>query len=760
MPQHRVGVLIDLQDKISKELTRVQRELKSFEKGFKETSKVLGDWGKGMTLVGVGLSGLLIKTGLTAARVEVLGTALNAMGRTAGYSREELKKHEEAVKSLGIATREAREILARFIGAELDLADAAKLARTAQDLAVIAGENSSETAARLTEAIGAQSVMMLRQYGITTTSTKIFEDYANTLGKTAEDLTETEKKQAFLNKILQEGTKYVGVYEEAMGDVGKQIGTLTGRLIPEFEAEFGEAFLPVMGKAVQMATDFLKAYSALSAPLRETITQATILGTAFSLIVGSLLILISKMISFSKQIRVALGIVKAFILALTPWSGVFIAIAFWISIVIGELVKFSIEIGSLSRAWSLTLIELQQRFVNAGIIILDTLRTIGSHIPIIGDRLEGVDRAISDLGQTSRELESEFDALVQQGLEEELENIKKESEEVAEGLDRMGDETNKMSKAMKKAFEDAVKGVKEIRDEIKEAYREMADANKEYGKEVLRTEESFREDVVGLVADASDKMEKLEKEKAEIIEKYSKQITEAERRGQFYKTRKIKETQAKELKDVEAQIKEQEAVLKSYHESELDLEKRVIERREYLKMNEFDRLVADHKKKLLMVQKEHLEDQILRIQRVIELTKEHNTAMAFIGKEKEAAINAEIEKTRTFREQLQAKKDALVSWIDEVKAIYQRYTVSMGLLPPPLPTGAPIEGERQLGGPIIGTGAHLLHKGEYVVPEKKVAGNTFHFDFSGAFIGNLEDFKKQVIELINRDSELKELAGQ
>ena len=45
-----------------------------------------------------------------------------------------------------------------------------------------------------------------------------------------------------------------------------------------------------------------------------------------------------------------------------------------------------------------------------------------------------------------------------------------------------------------------------------------------------------------------------------------------------------------------------------------------------------------------------------------------------------------------------------------------------------------------------------------ITPEGK-GGNNFNFDFSGAFIGDIESFKKQIISLINRESELKTLGG-
>lgn len=53
----------------------------------------------------------------------------------------------------------------------------------------------------------------------------------------------------------------------------------------------------------------------------------------------------------------------------------------------------------------------------------------------------------------------------------------------------------------------------------------------------------------------------------------------------------------------------------------------------------------------------------------------------------------------------------------------------------------------------------IVHGGETITPVNKTAGNTFNFNFSGAFIGNVGEFKKQLMDSINRESELKTLGG-
>lgn len=199
----------------------------------------------------------------TAARTEVLGTVVEVVGKAAGVAAEELAKQEKAVKDLGVTTQGARTILVRLMQSQLDVTEATRLARAAQDLAVISGEDSTATALNLMEAITAQSVIMLRQYGIVTTLEQLYAEYGEELGiatkkvnragnvtaQWSRELTTAEKKQAFLNAIMSQATRVAGSYEAAMEDAGKKVTSLV-RVKEEFANAIGNIFLPIFGAYV------------------------------------------------------------------------------------------------------------------------------------------------------------------------------------------------------------------------------------------------------------------------------------------------------------------------------------------------------------------------------------------------------------------------------------------------------------------------------------------------------------------------------
>ena len=184
-----------------------------------------------------------------AARIEVMNHVLEMTGKNAGYTERELKGYRDRIMALGIATKEAIHIEQLFIQSQMDVAGALKLARAAQDLAVISGQNSSEAAETLTQAIVAQRPILLKQFGIIVSLEDMYSEMAKSLGKQADALTEGEKRQAFFNAIMRQSATVAGSYETAMRDVGKLMTSLP-RYLDEASEAVGEHFLPVMEASV------------------------------------------------------------------------------------------------------------------------------------------------------------------------------------------------------------------------------------------------------------------------------------------------------------------------------------------------------------------------------------------------------------------------------------------------------------------------------------------------------------------------------
>jgi hypothetical protein len=221
---------------------------------------------------------LIQTTSQIAMRNEVLALSMHVVGRNAGYTEDELDALVDRVRSLGITTSQATLGVTRLMQGQLDLAQATEVARAAQDLAVIAGENSSETYGNILEAVLSLQPRILRQYGIVTTLQQSLGDLANSTDVAAQ-------RNRFLQYVLEEASRVAGVYEEAMGVVGKRITSIP-RLIEEAKAALGKYFVPIIGLGVDALSKLLKAFERLPEGVKQALALFIIIGTAGAAVVA------------------------------------------------------------------------------------------------------------------------------------------------------------------------------------------------------------------------------------------------------------------------------------------------------------------------------------------------------------------------------------------------------------------------------------------------------------------------------------------
>lgn len=192
-----------------------------------------------------------------AARTQVLGTVLNTVALNAGISNTQVAKLDASVQGLGISAQASRTALTGFIQSGLDVSKAAALARASQDLAVIAGEDSSTVFQRVILNVQQLDTVGLKYNGVIVTMEEATQNYLKALGQQSRELTRSEQQQALLNEVLRKAAEVSGVYEKSMGDVGKQLTSLN-RLQQEAAVSIGNNLLPAYLVLVQEFTTFLK----------------------------------------------------------------------------------------------------------------------------------------------------------------------------------------------------------------------------------------------------------------------------------------------------------------------------------------------------------------------------------------------------------------------------------------------------------------------------------------------------------------------
>jgi hypothetical protein len=194
---------------------------------------------------------------MLAARYETMGIVMRVAGNNAGYTAVQMDEYSKALQRSGISMLQSRNSLTQLATANIDLANAAKLGRAAQDLAVVGNINSSEALGRMIYGLKSGQVEILHTLGLNVSFEASYKRMAASLGTTVEKLTEHQKVQARTNAVLTEAARYQGIYEESMTTAGKAITSLT-RYWEDFKVKAGGVSLPALADGVFMLTDALK----------------------------------------------------------------------------------------------------------------------------------------------------------------------------------------------------------------------------------------------------------------------------------------------------------------------------------------------------------------------------------------------------------------------------------------------------------------------------------------------------------------------
>lgn len=253
----------DALDKVSNASDRMRGKL---DKDVAQLNNRFGLLDSTIAKLGVTLAGAFAGVKLTGIISEVTrlyqsfaqsDIVMRQVGKNAGYSAKELNDFAEAVRKSGISMIESRNTITKLASSNVDLANATKLARIAQDAAVIGQINSSEALGRLIHGLTTAQVEVLRNIGIVVNFEQAYKKLAQSIGKNTDQLTEQEKAQARLNVVLEAGEGIAGSYEASLQNAGKMYGS-TARLVEDLKVKVGQLFDATAISAVTAYTELLK----------------------------------------------------------------------------------------------------------------------------------------------------------------------------------------------------------------------------------------------------------------------------------------------------------------------------------------------------------------------------------------------------------------------------------------------------------------------------------------------------------------------
>ncbi len=196
-----------------------------------------------------------VQFGKQASQVESMSRAFNSLAGTTENSQEALEK-------LKIATNDTMSEFDLFqqannamvLGVSKNSDEMAEMFDIAQRLGRALGRDTASSVESLVTGIGRQSRLMLDNIGIIVKSDKAYESYAKKLGINVEQLTDAEKKQAFLNATMESArakVKTLGDETFTSQDVYDKLTTATTNL----GTQTGEFLQPLLIGTSKMFTD-------------------------------------------------------------------------------------------------------------------------------------------------------------------------------------------------------------------------------------------------------------------------------------------------------------------------------------------------------------------------------------------------------------------------------------------------------------------------------------------------------------------------
>ena len=187
---------------------------------------------------------------------------------------------------------------AMVLGVSKNSDEMAEMFDIAQRLGRALGRDTASSVESLVTGIGRQSRLMLDNIGIIVKSEEAYEKYAKELNKTASELTDSEKKQAFLNATMESARKKVeslGVEILSTQDTYDQLSTATTNLVT------------ATGNFLQPAMTFLaKSFTSVAKSVTDyltTLTNANKEITKHTSLEEQETIVLAKIIKFNNQLN-------------------------------------------------------------------------------------------------------------------------------------------------------------------------------------------------------------------------------------------------------------------------------------------------------------------------------------------------------------------------------------------------------------------------------------------------------------------------
>ncbi len=285
-------VVIQLKDQITDQLKKVNQAVDSVKSGIRSLTETVGQYkwavvGAGAALSAFAYGGFRFFSDAT----KELANFQDAMRVFRAYAGENADAILKAMEEAAEGTIDSTQMILnanRAIVMGIDPEYLPRMMRIARAAARAMGTDVQYMFESIAVGTARQSKQILDNLGIIVNAEEAYEKYAKQLGKTADQLTEAEKRQAFLNAVMEAGEKLVRKVDLSQETLNEQL--MKSRVAwQEFKKALAEGALPV----IMAFTDNLEKLTAwlrdLPKPVKALVGTLGVLATGVSAVVGPLL---------------------------------------------------------------------------------------------------------------------------------------------------------------------------------------------------------------------------------------------------------------------------------------------------------------------------------------------------------------------------------------------------------------------------------------------------------------------------------------
>ena len=207
-------------------------------------------------LMGVGVT-QMVRMAQQSAKLQNMERGFSNLTKSAGSTTTQISKLSAATKgtvsSFGLLQQANN---AMILGVTQNTDEMANMFGMAKRLGDALGVDTTRAVESLITGIGRQSRLMLDNIGIIVKTEDAYKDYAASLDKTVDQLTDSEKKQAFFNAAMDAADKKVRQLGPNTKQVSDQFAQFSATM-SNMGMDIGSFIAPALGSMAETISDFI-----------------------------------------------------------------------------------------------------------------------------------------------------------------------------------------------------------------------------------------------------------------------------------------------------------------------------------------------------------------------------------------------------------------------------------------------------------------------------------------------------------------------